>query len=49
VISNKRVAGMPLINIFSEEDPGDGFRPAEDNLENVFFAQLNGLIKTDSL
>lgn len=44
VISNKRVAGMPLINVFSESHPGEGFQPAEDNLENVFFAKLNELI-----
>lgn len=44
VISNKRVAGSPLINVFSDNNPGNEFAAAEDNLENVFFAKLNGLI-----
>jgi ABC-2 type transport system ATP-binding protein len=44
VISNKLVAGMPLIHVFGESDPGGGFTPAEENLEDLFFAKLNNLI-----
>lgn len=44
VISNKLVSGKPLIHIFSEADPGQGFTPAEETLEDVFFAKLNSLI-----
>jgi ABC-type multidrug transport system ATPase subunit len=44
VISNKLVSGKPLIHIFSETDPGNGFTPAEETLEDVFFAKLNSLI-----
>jgi ABC-type multidrug transport system ATPase subunit len=40
VISSKLVAGKPIIHIFSETDPGEGFRPAEAGLEDVFFATI---------
>lgn len=44
VISNKLVGGMPLIHVFSEDQMSAGFAPAEENLEDVFFAKLNELI-----
>ena len=44
VISNKLVGGHPLIHIFSESEPGNGFVKAEENLEDVFFAKLNELV-----
>lgn len=44
VISNKLVGGQPLIHIFSETPPDNGFVRAEENLEDVFFAQLNQLV-----
>jgi ABC-2 type transport system ATP-binding protein len=44
VISNKLVSGKPLIHVFSDVNPGDGFAPAEETLEDVFFAKLNSLI-----
>lgn len=44
VISNKLVAGKPLIHAFSDQHPGEGFQPAEENLEDVFFAKLNELV-----
>ena len=44
IISNKRVAGLPMINVFSEENPLNGFVKSDENLESVFFAKLNGLI-----
>ena len=40
VISNKLVAGKPIIHILSETDPGNGFSPAEPNLEDVFFSKI---------
>jgi hypothetical protein len=45
VISNKLVGGKPLIHVFSEAEPEQGFVKAEENLEHVFFANLNQLIK----
>jgi ABC-2 type transport system ATP-binding protein len=44
VISNKLVGGQPLIHVFSEGAPGDGFATAEENLEDVFFAKLGELV-----
>jgi len=44
IISNKRVAGLPMINVFSEDNPMNGFIKSDENLESVFFAKLNGLI-----
>ncbi len=40
VISSKLVAGKPIIHIWSEEMPGDGFRATEAGLEDVFFAKI---------
>jgi ABC-type multidrug transport system ATPase subunit len=44
IISNKLVGGKPLIHTFAESAPGNGFEMAEENLEDVFFAKLNGLL-----
>jgi ABC-2 type transport system ATP-binding protein len=43
VISNKLVAGKPIIHVFSENEL-DGFTPTEANLEDVFFAKTFELI-----
>ena len=40
LISSKLVSGKPLIHIFSEQDPGDGFKMAEADLEDVFFKTI---------
>ena len=44
IISNKLVGGKPLIHAFSTANPGDGFKTAEESLEDVFFAKINELI-----
>lgn len=44
VISNKLVGGSPLIHVFSETEPDNGFYKAEENLEDVFFAKLHELV-----
>lgn len=44
IISNKLVAGRPLIHVFAETSPGDGFTPAHPDLEDVFFAKINGVL-----
>jgi ABC-2 type transport system ATP-binding protein len=41
LISSKLVSGKPLIHIFSEQDPGEGFRLAEADLEDVFFKTIH--------
>jgi ABC-2 type transport system ATP-binding protein len=43
VISSKLIAGRPLIHIFSEQRPGDGFEPVPADLEDVFFSRISGL------
>ena len=41
IISNKMVGGQPLIHIFSESDPKEGFEKVRPNLEDVFFSRIN--------
>ncbi len=43
VISNKLIAGRPLIHVYSDGSPGDGFDPAAAGLEDVFFTRIAGL------
>ena len=43
VISNKMVAGRPLIHVFSEEPLDAEFAPVRPSLEDVFFAKIGGL------
>ena len=41
VISNKMVAGQPLIHIYNENNPQNGFELVKPNLEDVFFSKIN--------
>ena len=43
VISSKLIAGRPLVRVFSEQPPSDGFEPARPDLEDVFFSRIAGL------
>jgi ABC-type multidrug transport system ATPase subunit len=43
IISSKLLSGNPLIHIFYESDPGDGFHRADADLEDVFFSKISGL------
>lgn len=43
VISNKLIAGRPLIHVYAGEHPGDGFEPVHADLEDVFFSKIRGL------
>lgn len=40
ILSTKLVAGSPLVRIYSEFDPGNGFRSEDPDLEDVFFSHL---------
>ncbi len=40
IISEKLVAGKPIIHIWSESNPGNGFKPVDPNLEDVFFSMI---------
>ncbi|MCC5928910.1 MAG: ABC transporter ATP-binding protein [Cyclobacteriaceae bacterium] len=44
VISNKLVGGKPQIHVFSEMPMNSGFQPAEESLEDVFFAKIHNLV-----
>jgi ABC-type multidrug transport system ATPase subunit len=41
IISNKMVAGLPLIHIYSDTNPGSDFESVKPNLEDVFFSKIN--------
>lgn len=41
VISNKMVGGKPLIHVYSDTNPENGFEPVKPNLEDVFFSKIN--------
>ncbi len=44
VISHKLVGGKPLLHVFADDVPSDGFTTAEATLEDVYFSKLNGHI-----
>lgn len=44
VLSSKMVGGKPRVHILSEENPGNGFIPASESLEDVYFAKLSHII-----
>ena len=41
VISDKMVAGKPLIHVLNDVNPGNGFESVTPNLEDVFFSKIN--------
>jgi ABC-2 type transport system ATP-binding protein len=43
VISNKLIAGKPLIHVLADQNPGDGFQPVSPDLEDVFFTRITGI------
>ncbi|MFT6017806.1 MAG: ABC-2 type transport system ATP-binding protein [Saprospiraceae bacterium] len=43
IVSTKLVSGKPLVHIYSESDPGNGFQQIEANLEDVFFTKILGV------
>jgi ABC-type multidrug transport system ATPase subunit len=44
VISSKMVAGQPLVHVYADSSPGDGFEPARPGLEDVFFSRIGGMV-----
>ncbi len=42
VVSSRLVAGRPLVHVFSELPPGEGFAPSAPDLEDVFFTKIRG-------
>jgi ABC-type multidrug transport system ATPase subunit len=41
LISNRLVAGKPVVHLLSDERPGEGFTSAEPSLEDVFFGAIS--------
>ncbi len=41
IISEKMIAGKPIVHIYRESNPGEGFKPVEPNLEDVFFTRIH--------
>jgi ABC-type multidrug transport system ATPase subunit len=41
VISTHLVGGLHEVRVFSEQDPGEGFRPIDPGLEDVYFLNLS--------
>ncbi len=41
VISDKMVAGKPLIHVLNDTNPGAGFESVAPGLEDVFFSKIN--------
>jgi len=41
LISNKLVAGKPIIHVMGDNAPGEGFVPTEPSLEDVFFGYIH--------
>ena len=49
VISEKMFAGKPLIHIYSEGQPLNGFRQVEPDLEDVYFSKIFGTTQSTVL
>jgi ABC-2 type transport system ATP-binding protein len=41
ILSTYLIAGQHAIRVYSESEPGDGFRPVDSSLEDVYFLQLS--------
>jgi ABC-2 type transport system ATP-binding protein len=44
VISTRLLSGRTVVRVHAERAPGDGFEPAEPDLEDVYFCALSGRI-----
>lgn len=42
IIANRLLQGNTVIHIFSEADPGEGFKPVEADLSDVYFSKIFG-------
>ena len=45
VISTRMAAGQPIIHVFGDEPPMEGFRRVEGDLEDVYFSHIKGFTK----
>ena len=49
VISTRLMTGRTLIHVYAEEEPGDGFEPAQATLDDVYFATIAGRYQPSEL
>lgn len=49
VISEKMIGGKPLIHIYQEENPANGFTQIPPDLEDVFFTKTNLELQTETV
>ena len=40
VLSSRLIGGRPMVHVYAESDPGEGFAPVEAGLEDVYFRRL---------
>jgi ABC-2 type transport system ATP-binding protein len=40
VVSSHLIGGLHEVRVFADSDPGEGFRPVESSLEDVYFVNL---------
>lgn len=40
VLFTRLAAGRTVVHVLGDQSPGDGFEPAEPDLEHVYFATL---------
>ena len=48
VISAKLLAGRPVVRVYSDGSPGEGFVPVEGDLEDVYFHQLSLVARAEA-
>jgi hypothetical protein len=48
VISTRLVAGDPVVHVFSEADPGDGFAAVEPMLEDVYLHRVGSAVLAEA-
>jgi ABC-2 type transport system ATP-binding protein len=48
VISTRLVAGTPIVHVYSETAPGDGFTAVDAGLEDVYFHRIGDRVLDDS-
>ena len=44
--SSRHIAGRPVIHVYNETRPDEGFAAVEPTLEDVFFSHINGTAQT---
>jgi ABC-type multidrug transport system ATPase subunit len=49
VISTRLMTGRTLIHVYADQDPGDGFEPAQATLDDVYFATIAGRYQPNTL